>query len=368
MDPSYIAIVDAGPNETSLDVYGYSDFSNITEVGAHPIAKGISQDTESLLSELLKYATEIIPAQEVARTPLYLYGRGHFRGMDANERHELLRRACRYVKDNSKFLIGDCATHVDYVDEQSEASLSWIAANYPDKQLGVIDWSTSSLNIAFPSHSDKSRLYRVAYGSTIDLATSTFDEDYFESNCTSWDACAVSLPADLPEVPLDLGFLALDRFNTFFGKYHANIEEAEQCEDDCYAARFGFELKSVLNLSSVSSVASKWTLGRAILYAALDSKLDPVGIQPNTGAHTWTFGKDDSIPRPPRDFGARLDARSHRFWGGIALVILLATILYFLLGSERRQRIWAAVTRRPYRSIENDIPLEEVETDDFNVE
>lgn len=367
-NPGYVVIVEAEPVQISLDIYQYSSFTTIVESGTKTISKEILNDSEAILNELLKYAAEVIPAKELARTPLYLYGVGPFNDMDDSQRDDHLRSACKYLKDNSNFLIEDCSNYVDYIDERNKSGLSWIAANYPDGQHGVIDWSNSSLSIAYPSQSGESGPYRVALGNVTNLAMSSFDDDYSQNVCESWINCSVSLPSGLPPVPPDIDFVALDRFTTFFDKYHGLFDEAEQCEGDCYAAKFGFELKEALNVTSISAGKSKWTLGRAVLYAAFDNGLDPVGIQPSTDSRTWMFGKDDSLKRPPKDVGMRLDARSHRFWGGIALLFLLAAAFYFLLGSERRRRIWAGITRRPYNPVENDIQLEDVDVDEFRVD
>ena len=116
------------------------------------------------LRELVDFALDVVPAKDVADTPIFLLATAGMRLLPDDQRNAVLENICSYFQRNTKFQLPDCALHVQVIPGETEGLYGWIAANYllggfdaPDKHnhgkdhhtYGFLDMGGASAQIAF---------------------------------------------------------------------------------------------------------------------------------------------------------------------------------------------------------------------------
>ncbi|OJD40696.1 nucleoside diphosphatase [Diplodia corticola] len=103
----------------------------------HKIHPGISTfgETPELvgpdhLQQLLDHALEVVPADEVENTPLFLLATAGMRLLPDNQRAAVLNEVCAYARENTNFQLPDCDLHIQVIPGETEGLYGWIAANY----------------------------------------------------------------------------------------------------------------------------------------------------------------------------------------------------------------------------------------------
>ncbi|KAF4303338.1 Nucleoside phosphatase GDA1/CD39 [Botryosphaeria dothidea] len=103
----------------------------------HKIHPGISTfgETPELvgpdhLQQLFDHALEVVPADEVENTPLFLLATAGMRLLPENHRNAVLNEICAYARENTKFQLPDCDLHIQVIPGETEGLYGWIAANY----------------------------------------------------------------------------------------------------------------------------------------------------------------------------------------------------------------------------------------------
>ncbi|KAK9479000.1 nucleoside phosphatase family-domain-containing protein [Lipomyces japonicus] len=183
---NYGVVIDAGSSGSRVQVYSwpttFTDNSILPEVGKggtdwhkkespglSSFATHVNDIGHDHLSPLLDHAKKIVPASKHAETPIFLLATAGMRLVEpARLRDDMLERACSYIKQNSKFLVPDCAEHVRVIDGETEGLYGWLALNYmmgsldrPDKHehgkshhtYGFLDMGGASAQVAFAPNS-----------------------------------------------------------------------------------------------------------------------------------------------------------------------------------------------------------------------
>ncbi|MCJ1485876.1 Golgi apyrase, partial [Schaereria dolodes] len=116
------------------------------------------------LESLFQHARDIIPANAVKDTPIFLLATAGMRLLPDLQRKELLKKICSYARSHTNFLIPDCDLHIQVIPGETEGLYGWIAANYllggfdnPEKHehgkghhtYGFLDMGGASAQIAF---------------------------------------------------------------------------------------------------------------------------------------------------------------------------------------------------------------------------
>lgn len=113
----------------------------------------------------------------------------------------------------------------------------------------------------------------------------------------------------------------------------------------------------------INGVEFSWTLGRALLFssAELTQSSKHVGIQMNEASSAWNFGAttykrpkfvaskdggDDDDDGDWDDWDDMFDKHSHRLWGSLLFLLILAVACYLLLGKARRGYIYQSIRSR----------------------
>ncbi|KAK5118265.1 hypothetical protein LTR85_008245 [Meristemomyces frigidus] len=116
------------------------------------------------LKELVEFALDIVPKDEVENTPIFLLATAGMRLLPDHQRAAVLENVCSYFRQNTKFQLPDCALHVQVIPGETEGLYGWVAANYllggfdaPEKHdhgkghstYGFLDMGGASAQIAF---------------------------------------------------------------------------------------------------------------------------------------------------------------------------------------------------------------------------
>ncbi|TKA25229.1 hypothetical protein B0A50_05927 [Salinomyces thailandicus] len=116
------------------------------------------------LKELVDFALEIVPKDEVAQTPIFLLATAGMRLLPDYQREAVLDNVCRYLQQHTNFQLPDCELHIQVIPGETEGLYGWIAANYllggfdkPEKHehgkghhtYGFLDMGGASAQIAF---------------------------------------------------------------------------------------------------------------------------------------------------------------------------------------------------------------------------
>ncbi|KAL5117846.1 Golgi apyrase [Pleosporales sp. CAS-2024a] len=131
----------------------------IATFGDHPHLVGPDH-----LDALLGHALKMIPAKDVAATPLFLLATAGMRILPPLQRESVLKEVCEFARATTKFQLPDCDLHVQVIPGETEGLYGWIATNYllggfdhPHKHdhgkghstYGFLDMGGASAQIAF---------------------------------------------------------------------------------------------------------------------------------------------------------------------------------------------------------------------------
>ncbi|KAK5130659.1 hypothetical protein LTR08_001869 [Meristemomyces frigidus] len=135
------------------------------------------------LKELVDFALDIVPKDEIANTPIFLLATAGMRLLPDHQRAAVLEHVCSYFRQNTRFQLPDCDLHVQVIPGETEGLYGWVAANYllggfdaPEKHdhgkghstYGFLDMGGASAQIAFApnateaeKHADDLKLLRL---------------------------------------------------------------------------------------------------------------------------------------------------------------------------------------------------------------
>ncbi|OBA22007.1 hypothetical protein METBIDRAFT_144634 [Metschnikowia bicuspidata var. bicuspidata NRRL YB-4993] len=112
--------------------------------------------------QLVRFAEAIVPAAQLATTPVYILSTGGMRLLPARQRQAILAETCRAVQRHSRLLVASCAEHVQTIDGAAEGVYGWVALNQllgvfargagaPEtaRSVGFLDMGGASAQVAF---------------------------------------------------------------------------------------------------------------------------------------------------------------------------------------------------------------------------
>jgi len=73
---------------------------------------------------------DIIPAEKISSTPVYIYATAGMRLLKEEERNAILSEACSYLKKNYNFLVTDCKKQIVNISGEEEGLYGWLGLNY----------------------------------------------------------------------------------------------------------------------------------------------------------------------------------------------------------------------------------------------
>lgn len=192
----YGVILDAGSSGTRVHIYSWLK-SEVARANASPeelhqlpvvttknkkwtmkVHPGISSFADKAdlvgqdhLQDLLEFALDVVPDDEVANTPIFLFATAGMRLLEDLPRRTLLAEVCKYAKSTTGFRLGDCDEHIQVISGETEGLYGWIAANYlvggfnnpqdhahasDHHTYGFLDMGGASAQIAFAPNSTES--------------------------------------------------------------------------------------------------------------------------------------------------------------------------------------------------------------------
>lgn len=111
---------------------------------------------------LIEFASTIIPADQMADTPIYVLSTAGMRLLPDQKREAVLKETCRVLQKHTKYKITNCADHVQVISGATEGIYGWLALNYlmgqfnnfhPSDQehqtIGFMDMGGALTQIAF---------------------------------------------------------------------------------------------------------------------------------------------------------------------------------------------------------------------------
>lgn len=135
----------------------------VSTFGDHPQDVGPDH-----LKALLEHALDIVPADQVKDTPIFLMATAGVRLLAPMKQTALKKEICTYAQQTTQFSLPDCDLHIQVIPGETEGLYGWIAANYllggfdsPEKHnhgnghhtYGFLDMGGASAQIAFAPNS-----------------------------------------------------------------------------------------------------------------------------------------------------------------------------------------------------------------------
>ncbi|KAK3294714.1 nucleoside phosphatase family-domain-containing protein [Chaetomium fimeti] len=200
-------ILDAGSSGTRLHIYKWKDpkkslkgasqeeLRNLPKLVTEKkwtkkIRPGVSTFGDNVedvgpehLQLLLDHALDIIPADKIQDTPIFLMATAGMRLLPQGQQSALTGEICSYLRRNTQFSLPDCDLHIQVIKGETEGLYGWIASNYllggfdhPDNHqhgkghhtYGFLDMGGASAQIAFApnateaeKHADDLKLLRL---------------------------------------------------------------------------------------------------------------------------------------------------------------------------------------------------------------
>lgn len=150
----YGIVLDAGSSGTRVHVYRWLDnavarkesdkdeLKSLPEIKTksswvkkiHPGVSTFADRPEEIgpdhLAELLDFAREIVPADAIKETPVFLLATAGMRLVDDVKQKLLLDHVCSYARENYDFALPDCNVHIQVIPGVTEGLYGWVATNY----------------------------------------------------------------------------------------------------------------------------------------------------------------------------------------------------------------------------------------------
>lgn len=155
----YGIVIDAGSSGTRIQIYSWKDpniyrrqlNSNSPELNRLPVVErgdekgvnwqlkhepGISSFATNIdglaghLKPLMKFAMDVVPADQISSTPIFLQATAGMRLLPSSDQHRILERICSVLQNNYSFDVGECSAHVQVISGEKEGLFGWIAVNY----------------------------------------------------------------------------------------------------------------------------------------------------------------------------------------------------------------------------------------------
>lgn len=182
----YGIVIDSGSSGSRIQIYRWEDPAHTKRTGAtadlasppkivqedgwsYKISPGISTFGEKPSKiwknhylKLIEFALTVIPAEKVPETPIYVLSTAGMRLLPDSQRQAVLKETCKVLQKNTKFLVADCAEHVQTIDGGTEGIYGWLALNYlmgqfdnydasksAHESIGFMDMGGASTQIAF---------------------------------------------------------------------------------------------------------------------------------------------------------------------------------------------------------------------------
>lgn len=136
----------------------------------HKISPGLSsfkdkpsQAYSKHIKELLDFAKDIIPADKIPETPIFIQATAGMRLLSKRKQELILDGLCNSIRSETKFLLEDCHSQIQIIDGETEGLYGWLSLNYllgnfnnyvPENQLqhsssGFMDMGGASTQLAF---------------------------------------------------------------------------------------------------------------------------------------------------------------------------------------------------------------------------
>ncbi|KAL0471867.1 nucleoside diphosphatase [Neurospora intermedia] len=127
---------------------------------------------EDYLKELIDHALDIIPADKIHDTPIFLMATAGMRLLPQVQQNAITGAVCTYLRKNTKFSLPDCDLHIQVIPGETEGLYGWIASNYllggfdhPEQHAhgqhhhtyGFLDMGGASAQIAFAPNSTEAQ-------------------------------------------------------------------------------------------------------------------------------------------------------------------------------------------------------------------
>ncbi|CAG8449324.1 2699_t:CDS:10 [Diversispora eburnea] len=156
---NYGVVIDAGSSGSRVQIYSWKDHRVIreskdkeelrhlpviergdehglkwqkkVEPGISSFASNPSQVGEGHLKELIDFALEVIPYDQVSETQIYLLATAGMRLLPPSQQNAILQNACDYIMFQNRFkMFEKCSDHIQVISGEKEGIYGWVAVNY----------------------------------------------------------------------------------------------------------------------------------------------------------------------------------------------------------------------------------------------
>ncbi|RLV90714.1 Golgi apyrase [Spathaspora sp. JA1] len=184
----YGIVIDSGSSGSRIQIYKWTDPKSLRSSSQQSILQsppkiiqeknwtkkispGISSyNTNSKIkqiwtnhySKLLQFAEELIPADKIPETPVFVLSTAGMRLLPKATQKKILKMTCSSIKQNTQFYIPDCNNFVQTIDGATEGIYGWLGLNYlmgqfnnydatkkAHESIGFMDMGGASTQIAF---------------------------------------------------------------------------------------------------------------------------------------------------------------------------------------------------------------------------
>ena len=138
---------------------------------------------EMHLKKLILFAQDLVPSDQHAATPLYLYATAGMRLLPEHEQRDVMRESCAFIKQESSFaLVKGCQEHVGVISGEREGLYGWLTVNYLLKgfqktegdvptTFGFLDMGGASAQVAYEMPSPSLRKQHANDLQSVELTT-----------------------------------------------------------------------------------------------------------------------------------------------------------------------------------------------------
>lgn len=159
----YGIVIDAGSSGSRIFVYQWEDPAHVFESAnsedqesstdlnllhsipqihqednwTYKISPGLSSFKDSPskafpkhVKPLLDFAAEIIPAEKLGDTPIFIQATAGMRLLPDEKRTKILEQLCTSIRSETNFQLTDCSSQIQIIDGETEGLYGWLSLNY----------------------------------------------------------------------------------------------------------------------------------------------------------------------------------------------------------------------------------------------
>ncbi|AGO11779.1 AaceriADR006Wp [[Ashbya] aceris (nom. inval.)] len=201
IDPTFLSkeTSDESVLHSVPEIRTQKDWTKRIEPGLSSFSKKPERAYKKHIKILLEHAEHIIPEHKHRETPVFIQSTAGMRLLSDRDQKRITDELCRKIRDETHFLLENCAAQIETIDGETEGIYGWLSLNYLKKYFdrydgkladhsshGFLDMGGGSLQIAFkPSDPEEIKKHKEDI-STITLKSVNGDAQRWDVFTSTW--------------------------------------------------------------------------------------------------------------------------------------------------------------------------------------